>query len=206
MKTLMAFVLLTLSSLASADVLFEVVSLDCGFCAQFEAEDGVADVEAFARRSGFDYRVGALGPFKETGERPYARPEVYLFFAAAKFAPDRSPEIAETMFRYYGEISETGVRPEKEQLIDQVAIAAGVSPQDLSRNLGAGLKSHFWAWRKTASILQAGMKLNGVRETKTPAFILMKDGEVTGYQHWAGDTQKTASAVKQMIRRARNED
>jgi len=185
--------------------LMQVVSLDCQFCAKFHSEGPMDRLVKHASNLDVSLRVAAFGPLVQSGGDPAPKPPVALFYAAAKMSPEASPTIAEQFYRFYEQERRTGLFPPKPQVVDQISVAAGLSPEQLESYFQSNLKNHFRSWQKTAVILSKALAMSGSSEVTTPAFVLIKDGQVAGYTHWQGDSSSTFSAVKKLITGADNE-
>lgn len=192
--------LLLAPPLSYADTLFQVVSLDCKYCAQFAAEGAVERAARLADSKDIDFKIGAIGPFDQASQTVVPEPPVLVFWAAVSVAPARSIAITETLYSYYAEARETGAEPGKASLLDDLAIRLQVGPDEVDARLNGDLKQLVGMWSKTARLLQAGMIRTGADQMNTPAFVRVDtEGNVTGYAEWEGSVLDTERAVRKLL-------
>jgi hypothetical protein len=195
------FLLFALNANAADRVLFQVVSLDCQYCAALSESGGVERISTLAETAGMKYRVGVWGPVKGGEVRPFPHGTVVMFYAAAKSSPESSVSLVDMLYRYHAMGGDSQGVEAREVLIEMIADTAGMTPDALVTSFREDVIEHFQAWSKTAVIIREGLRFKGGGDLNTPSFIMLEDGQVVDFVEWNENADNTEQLVRKMINR-----
>lgn len=200
MRAVCVLLLLLIAPFANSNTLFQVVSLDCQYCAQFSDSGAEQRVIDFATKNGVVPKVGAFGPVTQHS-RVLPEHPVLAFWASVRLNPSKAYEYTDVLYRLYSETQNGKEKVSRSNLIDLLAIEGELDVEELDKEARTNPNAHLMMWSKTARIAQMGMEYGNAEQLNTPAFVLLDESGVAGYVEWQGSPGETESAVKKMIKK-----